>query len=135
MIDFATLPAEVRQLIEVQAATIEALRMQIARLRRMQFGRSSEKVASEIDQLTLALEELESGLARTTVSIETPCTAIKPEVERPARRPLPEHLPRVAVTHAAPGSAACACPSCGGTLSRLGEDVTEVLDYVRRRSG
>ncbi len=30
------------------------------------------------------------------------------------------------VEHAAP----CACPKCGGTLRALGEDVTEVLDYV-----
>ncbi|MBV9538220.1 MAG: IS66 family transposase zinc-finger binding domain-containing protein, partial [Acidisphaera sp.] len=30
------------------------------------------------------------------------------------------------VTH----EAACACPQCGGALHRLGEDVTEVLDYV-----
>jgi transposase len=41
-------------------------------------------------------------------------------VLKPARRPLPEHLPRETVNH----PTACACPSCGG-----GEDVTDVLDY------
>ena len=30
------------------------------------------------------------------------------------------------VTH----ETACACPRCGGVLRPLGEDVTEVLDYV-----
>jgi transposase len=39
---------------------------------------------------------------------------------------LPDHLPRHVVEHVT----ACACPACGGTLRRLGEDVTEVLDYV-----
>ena len=42
------------------------------------------------------------------------------------RKPLPEHLPRDTVQHAAP----CACPDCGGALRPLGEDVTEVLEYV-----
>ena len=36
------------------------------------------------------------------------------------------HLPRDVVEHPAP----CACPQCGGVLHALGEDVTEVLDYV-----
>lgn len=44
---------------------------------------------------------------------------------KPARRPLPQHLPREIVTH----PTACACPRCGGKLRRLSEDVTEVLDY------
>src|SRR3546814_18623589 len=36
-----------------------------------------------------------------------------------------DHLPREEVVHAA----ACSCPSCGGDLRRLGEDVTEILEY------
>jgi transposase len=38
---------------------IETMRVQLARLRRMQFGASSEKLNAEIEQLELALEELE----------------------------------------------------------------------------
>jgi transposase len=41
----------------------------------------------------------------------------------------PEHLPREDMIHAAP----CACPSCGGALRRIGEDITETLDYVPGR--
>ena len=44
---------------------------------------------------------------------------------KPVRRPSPDHLPREEVVRAA----ACSCPSCGGALRRLGEDVTEVLEY------
>src|SRR6266571_1199118 len=45
------------------------------------------------------------------------------------RRPLPEHLPREEVAHPAP----CACPTCGGALRRIGEEITETLDYVPGR--
>src|SRR5205823_13669432 len=47
----------------------------------------------------------------------------------PARRPLPEQLPREDVLHAAP----CTCPTCGGALRRIGGDITETLDYVPGR--
>src|SRR4030081_448257 len=39
---------------------IEKLKLQLARLRRAQFGRSSEKIAREIEQLELMLEDLEA---------------------------------------------------------------------------
>jgi transposase len=51
------------------------------------------------------------------------------ETQKPARRPLPEHLPREDVTHSAP----CACPSCGGALRLIGENISETLDYVPGR--
>jgi transposase len=51
------------------------------------------------------------------------------QTQKPARRPLPEHLPREEVVH----PAACTCPGCGGALSKIGDDVTETLDYVPGR--
>ena len=42
---------------------IETLRIKIARLRRQRFGKSSEKLAGEIEQLQLALEDLEIDTA------------------------------------------------------------------------
>jgi transposase len=111
---------------------VDKLRLQLARLRRMQFGRRSERLAAEADQLELALEELE---AETATATAPPATA-DPEADRaapskrkPARRPLPEHLLRETVEHSVPD----ACPACGGSLRLLGEDVTEVLDYVPGR--
>lgn len=110
-----------------QRELIGHLRLQLARLRRMQFGRSSEKLDAEIAQLTLALEDLEAdaGLPDKPGEQDAPTPADMP-AGKPARRPLPEHLPRNVVEHAVP----CTCPRCGGALRRLGEDVTEVLDYV-----
>jgi zinc-finger binding domain of transposase IS66/Transposase C of IS166 homeodomain len=52
------------------------------------------------------------------------------ERRQPIRRPLPDHLPREEIVHD-PGSV---CPGCGGTrFSKLGEDVTEVLEKIPAR--
>ena len=42
---------------------IENLKMQLARLRRMQFGRSSEKLSEAIEQIEFKLEELETSVS------------------------------------------------------------------------
>src|SRR5215472_15106691 len=115
---------------------IEKLKFQIAKLRRMQFGRSSEKLNRKIEQLELRLEELESGAAEddakteTKSEGETAAAGNSTERRKPKRKPLPEHLPRTELVHQPAAGAGCACPDCGGVMSKLGEDVTEVLDYV-----
>jgi len=113
-------------------AEIAKLRFQLARYRRAEFGRSSEKLAREAEQLELAIEALETDQAeRMAAASPVVAAAIESAVEakKPARRPLPEHLPREDVIHPAP----CACPTCGGALRRIGEEVTETLDYVPGR--
>jgi transposase len=52
----------------------------------------------------------------------------KPPRRKPARRPLPDHLPRERIVLPSP----TACP-CGGKLRKLGEDVTETLERVPAR--
>ena len=49
--------------VQLKALEIEKLRFQIAKLRRMQFGRSSERITRQIEQLEFQLEELETGEA------------------------------------------------------------------------
>jgi transposase len=102
---------------------IEQLKLQVARLRRMHFGHSSEQLDEQIRQLEFKLEELESEQASLPVP---PPTA--PERRKPVRRPLPERLPRERVVHEP--AATCTCPQCGGVLRALGEDVAEMLEYV-----
>src|SRR6202167_3115964 len=103
---------------------IEHLKLIIAKLRRMMFGTNSEKIAREVEQLELKLEELETGeAARPPAAAPTSST---PRRKR-KRRPLPEHLPREVHTHM---PAEEACSACGGELSKLGEDVSEMLEYV-----
>jgi transposase len=109
---------------------IEKLKMQLAVLRRARFGRSSEKLDSEIEQMELLLGELEEGQAEHTVPPHSPASQPSPsqqERTQPIRRALPEHLPRERVEH----EAACTCPACGSTrLTRIGTDEREVLEYV-----
>jgi transposase len=114
---------EQREALAAHTIEIEHLKLIIAKLRRLQFGRSSEKLSREIDQLELRLEELQTAQAQAT-TVEQPLA--QPEREKPARKPLPEQLPREQVVH----QSACACPDCGGALRRIGEDVSEVLEYV-----
>lgn len=112
-------------LVVAQQAEIEHLKLIIAKLRRMQFGQSSEKIDEMVGQLELALEELETGKAE-----RAGLTEITPAEEapgKPVRKPLPDHLPRDTVVHAPEQTC---CPDCGGHLKPLGEDVSEVLDYV-----
>ncbi len=116
----------------VAQAEIAKLRFQLARYRRAEFGRSSEKLARETDQLELAIEALETDQAeRLAVASPIVAAAIEAasEAQKPARRALPDHLPREEIVHAAP----CACPACGGPLRRIADDVTETLDYVPGR--
>ena len=118
---------------EIHAKTlhIEKLKVQLATLRRSRFGRSSEKLEGEIEQLELLIGELETDQAEAESRAEVDPVRPDPAKPRPrraaVRRPLPAHLPREIVTHALP----CACPGCGGTtFSRIGQDEREVLEYV-----
>src|SRR6266481_5011956 len=110
---------------------IEHLKLLIARLRRIQFGRKSEKLDCEIEQLELRLDELEATQAEKVPPSQTP-TVVAPtaNVAKPARRPLPEHLPRETRKYPPKQTA---CPDCGGELKHLGEDVSEMLEYVPAR--
>ena len=104
---------------------IEQLKLQLARLKRMKFGRSSEQLDAQIAQLEFSLEELEANAA----TVSAPDTSDSAPASKPARKPLPDHLPREPHVHE-PSTGACNCPQCGGTLRVLGEDVSEVLEYV-----
>ena len=121
----------------VSAATleIERLKLLLAKARREQFGQTSERGRRLIDQLELQLAELEETAAENEAAGEAAKAKADMFVaahvrQRPARRPLPEHLPRERVVVPAP--ATCRCCG-GGRLVKIGEVVTETLDVVPRR--
>ena len=139
-IDFATLPDDTQALkalvyalagevkgltadVKAKGLKIAQLELRIAKLKRLQFGQSSEKLAREIEQLELELDELHED--EGVLAVERPA-AVQALLEKPARRPLPLHLPRQEEVH----EPSCTCPNCGGAMRKLGEDVTEVLEYI-----
>lgn len=109
-------------------AWVEKLKLQIAKLKRMQFGRSSERLAAldgQIGQLELVLEELEASQAQ----FPPPRSAVIADGQKDrnrARRPLPESLPRETVVFAPLET----CPTCESPLRKIGEDVTEYLEFI-----
>src|SRR6266404_2055548 len=110
---------------------IERLKLLIAKLRRMQFGRKSEKLDWQIEQLELKLDELEASRAQQLPASSVPMAAtVVNRAAKRARQPLPAHLPRE--THRVLPKQEV-CPDCGGKLKQLGEDVSEMLEYVPAR--
>ena len=115
------------------AALIAHLKLQIAKLKREQYGASAERTRRLLDQMELQLEELEADASENALVAEAAArkTASVRSFERkaPVRKPFPEHLPRERVVVASP----CSCPACGGgKLSKLGEDITETLEVIPR---
>lgn len=124
---------QARAVVSASDAMIRHLQLQIAKLRRDQFGHSAERHARLIEQLEMQLEDLETDLgqdrAKTDAAVAKTSVAAF-ERRRPARKPFPEHLPRERVVVEAP--AACTC--CGsGRIVKMGEDITETLEVIPRQ--
>ena len=125
----STLTATQEQL-QSREREIEHLKLLLAKLHRMQFGRKSEKLERQIEQLELRLEELESNRNEPEPNAAAPApvtAASTPTAAKPTRRALPDHLPRQTQRHEPKETA---CPQCQGALRKLGEDISEMLEYV-----
>jgi transposase len=112
---------------------VQALRLQIAKLKKQAFGKSSEKIRREIEQLELALEDLlvtasQQGFGQSEE--EAPAPASTDAASRDAR---PRRRPRVSTDtprerrELDPGST---CPDCGGELRLVGEDLSEIIEMI-----
>jgi transposase len=117
-----------------RAQEIEHLKLVIEKYRRMIFGRKSEKLTGPLEQLEFRLEELETAQAAAEAAQDATEAAQPPSTRtdskprsRPARKPLPEDLPREVITHLPPRDC---CPDCGGALRQFGEDVSEQLERI-----
>lgn len=117
--------AELQDQLSSRTIEIEHLKLTIAKLRRMQFGRKSEKLERQIEQLELRLEDLQADEGATALA-----DAKKPQPRREStgRKSLPDHLEREERVHLPIDEH---CPGCGGVLKPLGEDVSDQLEYVR----
>ena len=126
--------AKMSATLQAHDQLIQSLRLRIARLKKHGFGKSSEKIEREIQQLELALEDL--MIAASESSIE-PFAEIEETVPAASEASMPEKTmrrrPRVSDKAARerreldPGTH---CPACGGKLRLVGEDVSKILDII-----
>lgn len=124
--------AQLQASVKAYEGLVQALKVRIAKLQRQKFGRSSEKITREIEQLELALEALEvkvtaddTGLAdEEDDAADVPSTRLVPRQRGKPR--ISDDAPRERNV-LDPGET---CPECGGTLRLLGEDVSEILEFV-----
>lgn len=128
--------------IKALRLTIEKLKIELTHLKRMRYGRSSEKMDAAQTQL-----ELLSAALAPLMPLGTPLDAVgdakgsnvadlqgerkkrRNKSANPQQSGLPEHLPREDVVHSA-CAADCKCGACGTGLQQIGQDVSEVLDYA-----
>ena len=120
--------------VTVGRLEIERLKLMLAKARREQFGQSSERGRLLVEQLELAIEDLEETQAEqeTKAEIAAPEAAKQKRAQnpRPPRRPLPDNLPVERIVEPAP----CACGKCGSErLHKLGEVVSKTLECEPRR--
>lgn len=95
-----------RDQLQTRNARLEVI---VSQLRRLQFGRKSEKLKP--DQLNLALEDLEAAAASIEAEHEQADTAVQARnttSRRANRGHLPEHLPREEII-IEPDDKDCAC--------------------------
>ena len=115
--------------LKARDVVIEQLQLNLDKLKRSQFGQSSEKFQHQIDQLELALEDLQTDRAAEKAEANSDTddqVEDEKEKKKRGRKKLPVHLPRERSV-LDPGDT---CPDCGGDLRLLGEDINELLDFV-----
>lgn len=124
---------QLRAIVSSSEAMIQQLKLEVAKLRREQYGQRSERRARLIDQMELQLEELEAAATENEIAAEKVAkttTVAAFERRRPRRKPFPEHLPRERVVIEAPSSCTC----CGSErIVKMGEDMTETLEVIPRQ--
>jgi transposase len=121
-----TISSKDREILYRQAK-IDQLTHEMAVLKRWKFGRSREQL--DAGQASLLDETIDADIAAIEQELQdlTPAdNAAKESCQKPKRAALPPELPRVELHHE-PDSTTC---SCGCQLKRIGEDVSEKLDYT-----
>lgn len=126
-----------QEALKIALLTIDKLKVEVAYLRRMKYGRSSEQL--EHAQLELVGGQVAQPAGAPTLNTEADgpeksnVTSIeqgrkkRQAQQRPGLRELPGHLPRRTVVHTPQDG--CTCQACGSGLCEIGQDVSEVLDY------
>lgn len=124
-----TISSKDREILYRQAK-IDQLIHEMAVLKRWKFGRSREQL--DAGQASLLDETIDADIAAIEQELQNlapPDKAAKEPRQQPKRAALPPELPRVELHHE-PDSTTCTTAGCGCALKRIGEDVSEKLDYT-----
>jgi transposase len=115
-----------KKIIASQQQQIDHLQEMLRLFQNELFGRKSEARVEAVNPNQLQLFTPTEAVKPITPEDKVP---VKGHTRKKSgRKPLPEDLPRVDVVHDIPeAQKQCAC---GATLSRIGEDVSEKLDYI-----
>ena len=116
--------------IKYRQAKIDQLTHEMAVLKRWKFGRSREQLDGA--QASLLDETIDADIAAIEQELQNLTPAPKSDTDtpkQPKRAALPPELPRVEHRHE-PETTACTTAGCGCQLKRIGEDVSEKLDYT-----
>lgn len=114
----AAIAKQTKRLLDLE---IERLKLEIARLKRQRFGTSAERSA-RLEQLELALFELQESVAEVEATAELQISEPSPRStatsRKPARRPLPEHLPWTRILSTRPPPPLSLLRRCGPPAGR-----------------
>jgi transposase len=127
--------AQLEQVKREAADQIEALRLkhqaEVAAILRRFYGPRNERF--DPTQLLLfgqRVDEMPLDEASITEEAGEPLTTRRPRNRhKHGRGKLPEHLPRIRIEHDLPAEQK-PCPCCGGARHRIGEEVSEQLEYI-----
>ena len=105
---------------------IEKLTFEIAQFKRLKFAKRSEQMNPE--QASLLDDLIDTDIAAIEAKLQALQTvpAATEKKQKPNRTALPAEFPRILIHHEPDNTH---CP-CGCALKRIGEDVSEKLDYV-----
>tara|TARA_R110002012_G_C11631373_1_gene609840 strand:+ start:245 stop:1867 length:1623 start_codon:yes stop_codon:yes gene_type:complete len=126
--------AKMSAALQAHDQLIQTLRLRIAKLKKQVFGKSSEKIEREIEQLELALEDLLIAAAEgNTAPIDEADEAASVAPLADTAEKIMRRRPRVsdrAVRERRELDPGSCCPECGGELRLVGEDASEILDMI-----
>jgi len=109
---------------------VDKLKLQLLRRVRAEFGSSSEQWAAQIP----LIDGGEAAVAMQAKAAPAQTCANDAQIDRrlPAHLPreVQEHLPETDDTHHDSTGQPCGCTACGARLRKIGEDVSEQLEYV-----
>jgi transposase len=125
--DLERLLDELTATTEERERAFDCLKEELLKLKRMMFGPRRERLPEAPGQGHL-FDEAAAPSSPPEVADDSPAATSSKRRQGHGRRPIPDHLPRKEVPHEV--AAADQMCACGRAKTKIGEDVTEQLDYV-----